>query len=447
MARARPGRLFDVTHYGAKGDGATDSTVAIEAAIAAAASAARLSDVEPWPTVRFPAGTFLTRPFNLTGSHLVLEVEGTVKAAVGERVLRKWRRIPPLPTYGRDRDGARKSRYQALVLAANVNGLRIRGSGTIDGSGPWWWERRRSLRSGRPHLLELYNCSHVEVSGVTLRDSAFWTLHPVYSSHVWIHHVTIRAPHHSPNTDGVDPDSCRHVLIEHNNIAVGDDHVAIKSGLSPLARAAFPRFATINVTVRRNTFRTGFGVCVGSETAGGIRDVTVSDNLIVGDGGDGWTGPALHLKTTPTRGNVVEDVRFVRNRVVRRNSFIRLETNFQVRGPEQLPTAYPPTVVRRVEWRENVLESAPAGKRPRAAWMCPANASLCRDLVVTNNRMPSDGLWKCAHVGGAISRATGNSPAGLDKCIQRSAGAKPRRKGGGKWRTFEWAKAGHARGA
>ena len=47
-------------------------------------------------------------------------------------------------------------------------------------------------------------------------------------------------------------------------VAVGDDHVAIKAGLSPLARRSFPRFSSQNVTVRYNTMRTGMGVSVGA---------------------------------------------------------------------------------------------------------------------------------------------------------------------------------------
>lgn len=61
------------------------------------------------------------------------------------------------------------------------------------------WGRKNEIE--RPYLLELYNCTDVEVADVTLRDSATWTLHPVYSARVHIHHVTIDAPASSPNTD------------------------------------------------------------------------------------------------------------------------------------------------------------------------------------------------------------------------------------------------------
>lgn len=142
-------RVFDVTRYGALSDGVTDSSEAIAAAIAAA-SAYFSSHRESRPVVLFPPGNFLTRPFNLSSS-IILQIDGTILAAVGRRALQLWPRLPPLPTYGRDRDGARKSRYQALLMAFGASDLMIRGHGTVDGQGAWWWRRRHKLRAGRPH--------------------------------------------------------------------------------------------------------------------------------------------------------------------------------------------------------------------------------------------------------------------------------------------------------
>ena len=171
-------RFHDVTRYGAVGDGVSDSTEAIAAAIAAASKAAAPGK---HAVVKFPKGTFLTRPFNLS-SWLIVEIQGTIKGATGNAAVRRWPRLPPLPSYGRDRDltctyghPAKRQRYQALVFAADAQHLIIRGRGAIDGQGAWWWERagckgsgcrkkRAAIRAGRPHLLELYNCSHVEVS-------------------------------------------------------------------------------------------------------------------------------------------------------------------------------------------------------------------------------------------------------------------------------------------
>ena len=441
-------RIHPVTAYGAVGDGTTDCTNAIAAAVAAASSwqAGRPLGSSRRAVVKFPrGGVFLTRPFNVS-SGIVLEVGGVIRGATGDAALRSWPRIPPLPSYGRDRDLTctyghpdKRQRYQALVMAAGARGLVIRGRGTIDGQGPWWWERSactgtrkgcRKLKAGRPHLLELHNCSHVEVTGVTLRDSPFWTLHPVYSEHVHIHHITLRAPMYAPNADGINPDSSRHVMIEHNDVSCGDDHVAIKAGLSALARQAFPRFITENVTVRHNTLRAGMGISVGSETSGGIRDVRVHDNVMLGEG---WCA-GLHLKTTPHRGNMVERVSFRNNALFNTSAFMKLETNYQAKGPARQPKGYAPTAVRDLEWVNNSW--TPGDGRARSAWVCPEH-SACSGIVVVNNSAPPRSKWRCAHV--ASYTVSGNSPAGLEACMRKSRAAPRRRTGEGRrWRKFRW---------
>ena len=106
-------------------------------------------------------------------------------------------------------------------------------------------------------------------------------------------------------------DSCAHVLIERCDISCGDDHVAIKSGMNELARSRFPAFVSENITVRHNLFRSGMGVSIGSETAGGVRDVRVHSNKFRGDG---WC-VALHVKSAAQRGGSIERVRFWGNEV------------------------------------------------------------------------------------------------------------------------------------
>ena len=64
---------------------------------------------------------------------------------------------------------------------------------------------------------------------MTLRDSPFWCLHPVYCNDVHIHHMAIRSRMYAPNSDGIDPDSSRNVMIEHNDVSTGDDNIAIKA--------------------------------------------------------------------------------------------------------------------------------------------------------------------------------------------------------------------------
>ena len=185
---------FDVRSFGGKGDGYADDTQSIAAALAAAGQVAKAG--APAEVLFAGGGVFLTRPFNVS-SYTTVRVEGTVRGMTGNvsgaaspgSVLPAWPQLPPLPTYGSDRDIGAHTRYQALVLAHGATDVRIVGNGTIDGGGPWWWgmHQNRSLHVGRPHLLELYNVSRAEVAGVTLQDSPFWTLHPYGCRGVHVH--------------------------------------------------------------------------------------------------------------------------------------------------------------------------------------------------------------------------------------------------------------------
>jgi len=225
---------------------------------------------------------------------------------------------------------------------------------------------------------------------------------------VHVHRVTIRAPLYSPNTDGVDPDSCKHVMIELCDIAVGDDHVAIKSGMNELARSAHPQFSTTNVTVRRNIFRAGMGVAVGSETAGGVANVTVEHNTFWGEG---WS-VALHVKTAPQRGNTIEHIMFRHNTVYNTSGFMRLATF----GRPMIPTSYLPTAVRSIAWMNNTYTGPP--RRVRSKWICPSGCT-CEGLYVVGNTQPTLGKWQCDWPGQFV--VEDNLPQGLEECMKQGS--------------------------
>lgn len=177
--------LLDITRFGAIAG--TDCSDAIITAMAKA---------QKGDTVLFPAGsTFLTRPFNITKSGISLQVDGYLSALIGDvERLDGWPKVPPLPTYGRDRDDAKPKRHQALIMIFGVQYVALRGIGKIDGRGAWWWSTstRKSTPAGRPHLVEVHSSSHVEICGLTLADSPFWTLHLFHSEHIHVHDLKIR---------------------------------------------------------------------------------------------------------------------------------------------------------------------------------------------------------------------------------------------------------------
>jgi polygalacturonase len=301
--------------------------------------------------------------------------------------------------------------------------IRLTGGGTIDGSGAYWWElfHSKSLEHGRPHLVELYNSSDVTVSNLTLQNSAFWTLHPVYARGVHIHDLTITAPEDSPNTDGIDPDSSSNVLIERCSISCGDDHIAIKSGIDAAGRAV--NLPSRNITVRRNTHLAGRGISIGSEVSGGVLDVLIEDTLHLGPSEHG-----LHIKTSSTRGGFVRNITY-RNVTlgdIVGDAFISLTTSYGVSTMER--DVSPLTEIQGIRY-EKIRSTRKIIASDRSVSMLSKHATAgiwncfegrpCEDLELVDVHLTSrgDDDWSCSHVGRNGTRVDDVSPSGLSVCL------------------------------
>lgn len=432
---------FDVTAYGAVGDGVTDDTKAVAKALLAAGK-------HHPSVVLFPGDkTFLTGPINMT-SDMTIQVDGTLKAKSGNNTadgIAGWPQIPPLPSYGNSRDGA-YLQFQAFVYAHTASNIAINGSGTIDGQGDWWWRNQRNrsaVPSGRPNLIQFVEVNGIEVTGVTLRDSPFWCLHPVQSQDIHVHHMKIRSRMYAPNSDGVDPDSSKNVMIEYNDISTGDDGIAIKAGAcgtgfgsgpgsssslqggpTPISCANDTKFSdgtylTQNVTVRYNTFRIGMGISVGSESSGGVKDIYIHDNVVgVCEAGScldtccGW-GPGIHIKTTLTRGQFLSNIIVENNTIYNNTGFIDLETNYQ--SGEDLPVHYPKTVVKDISF----IGNRALGHGVGATFACDVN-DVCHNITVSGNTIAnSENSWNCKYI--ETWTAAGNTgETNLEKCMHNS---------------------------
>jgi polygalacturonase len=156
----------------------------------------------------------------------------------------------------------------------------IDGGGIIDGAGQPWWDDVYShkhtanfVAAMRPRLIVLDHCKHVLIEDVTVQNSASWQIVPYYSDDVTIRNGKVLAPAHSPNTDGIDPFSSSHVTISHMTIDVGDDNIAIKSGQPG---SAGPDDPSSDITITGCTFLHGHGMSIGSEIAGGVRNVSAA---------------------------------------------------------------------------------------------------------------------------------------------------------------------------
>src|SRR4029079_19675478 len=103
----------------------------------------------------------------------------------------------------------------------------------------------------------------------------------------------------SPNSDGINPESCRNMQITNCRIDVGDDCVTLKSGLNELGRAMGR--ADEDITISNCVMYKGHGgVTIGSEMSGGVRNVSVSNCVFRG------TDIGIRVKSQRGRGGVGE---------------------------------------------------------------------------------------------------------------------------------------------
>jgi polygalacturonase len=275
---------FSVASYGARGDGSTMNTAAIQKAIDAAA--------KKGGTVVFPAGTYLTGSlFVKSGVTLKL---GKDVVLLGSQDIKDY---PMMPTRIA---GIEMSWPAALVNVYRQKKAAIVGEGTIDGDGKVFWDSYWSLRkeyeprglrwasdydARRPRLVQVFDSSDVKIGGgLLMRRSGFWTMHICYSHDVTVDGVVIRNNEggRGPSTDGIDIDSSRKVLVQHADIAVNDDALVMKAGRdSDGLRVARP---TEDVVVRDSVVRDGAaGFTFGSETSGGFRNIEAYNIRVEGN--------------------------------------------------------------------------------------------------------------------------------------------------------------------
>lgn len=201
-------------------------------------------------------------------------------------------------------EGAPRTVHSPCLFAEGEENVAITGLGTIDGGGQAWWEtfreRPAELAHPRPTLIGLHGCRRVTLRDVALRNSPAWTVHPALCEDVSISGLRIHNPADSPNTDGIDPESCRNVRISDCHIDVGDDCIALKAG----TERDRERIACENVVITHCTMVRGHGgLVLGSEMAGGVRNVVISDCVFQG------TDRGIRVKTRRGRGGVIENVR------------------------------------------------------------------------------------------------------------------------------------------
>ena len=296
---------LDVKQMGAAGDGVSDDTVCLQAAVMACPKNGR---------VLIPKGVYRFRNLFLKSDVQICLEKGAVLAAFTDPD-----KVPVLP--GMLQTWDEKSEYNlgtwegnplpmkaGLITAINAQRIVLYGEGVIDGCASeenWWRKDRRKTLPARPRLLFLNHCSQVTVQGLSLRNSPCWTVHPYFSDFISLYGTQIENPEISPNTDGIDPESCTHVMISGVRISTGDDCIAVKAGKIYMAKTY--GIPSRDITVRQCLLENGHGaVTIGSEMAGGVYDLKVQECLM------SHTDRGLRIKTRRGRGEraVIDGIHF-----------------------------------------------------------------------------------------------------------------------------------------
>lgn len=295
-------------------------------------------------TLYFPAGQYLTGAIKLK-SNITIELEA------GATLLFSDNFDDYLPFVEMRHEGILMKSFSPLIYATDAENITIKGEGKIDGQGKKWWDEffrvivdikangtrdfnkyqtmwdnandvkalyaetnedyisSMKRRFFRPPLIQPMRCKNFRIEGITIVNSPFWTINPEFCENVTIDKVTINNPL-SPNTDGINPESCRYVHISNCHISVGDDCITLKSGRDLQGRKL--NAPNENITITNCTMLAGHGgVVIGSEMSGGVKKVVISNCVFDG------TDRGIRIKSTRGRGGVVEDIQV--NNIVMRN--------------------------------------------------------------------------------------------------------------------------------
>jgi polygalacturonase len=267
-------KIFFANDYGAKPDGTTLSTAAIQKAIDAAAAANGTATLKP--------GTYLTGSLFLKSGVTFDVPEGVT--LTGSQDIKDF---PELPTRIA---GIEMTWPAAMINVRDQHDVTITGKGTVDGNGAVWWKvfhdtftvyQPKGLRwaadydAKRVRLSLIQNSYNIHYGGgLTLKRSGFWTVQVLYSHNVTIDGLIIRNNEdgHGPSTDGIDIDSSHDIDVSHADIDVNDDALCLKAGRDfDGLRVNRP---TENVKIHNSIIHRGAAaITIGSETSGGFHNI------------------------------------------------------------------------------------------------------------------------------------------------------------------------------
>ena len=341
---AIPHRTVTLTDFGALGDGKTLNTESIAKAISSLAG-------KGGGKLVFPAGIWLTGPIHLQNNiELHLEAGALIQFSPDFKQY-------PLAIF--DIKGEKEVDSTSPISGQNLENVAITGRGIIDGGGEswrlvkkekqtedqWkaliksggvvdekgttWWPSREAMDGGklvrelgrpespkledyepahqflRPRMLRLIACRKVLLEGVTFQNPPNWTLNPAFCEDVTIRNVNVHNAWYAQNSDALDLESCRNVVVRESTFDAGDDGICLKSGANERGRRI--GVPTENVLIENCiVYHAHGGFTIGSEMSGGVRNIRVNNCVFMG------TDIGLRFKSTRGRGGIVEKI-YIKN--------------------------------------------------------------------------------------------------------------------------------------
>ncbi|MBO4394269.1 MAG: glycoside hydrolase family 88 protein, partial [Spirochaetales bacterium] len=287
-----------------------------------------LSDCAGKCAVVIPQGHFSVGPVVVPSHTHIIFQEGAVLDFTDD-----FDAYPPVWTRW---EGVYCYALQPCMFISQAEDVVIEGPGVLDGHGEKWWEHIMPWKNGgrpavqtlecekrlaalnpnylnepeggggrpcqflRPPLLQIIDSNNVRIDGIKLTRSPFWTCHPVCVTNLHLYNIMIDNPYDSPNTDGIDIESCVNVDVLGCDVNVGDDGIAVKCG-SGKEMMGFQR--SENIVVENCTVRNAHGgFVIGSETASGVKGAYVRNCRFIG------TDRGIRIKTRRGRGGHMEDI-------------------------------------------------------------------------------------------------------------------------------------------
>ena len=286
---------INVKELGAVGDGISDDTNFIQAAIMAC---------PPKSRILIPKGKYkITSVFLRSGINLEI-AKGAELFAETDR--NRFVKFPGLiESYDEKEEynlgtweGNPLPMFAGIVCGINVSDVKLYGEGVINGCAStdnWWNNPKVMVGAFRPRMLFLNHCEKIQVQGLTFCNSPAWVIHPYFSDNLLFAGLKVQNPQQSPNTDGLDPESCRKVEILGVHFSLGDDCIAVKSGKVYMGKKH--KKPSEDVHISHCLMENGHGaVTVGSEIGAGVR------NMVVEKCRFSHTDRGLRIKTRRGRG-------------------------------------------------------------------------------------------------------------------------------------------------